>query len=87
MFQNVVLCITANLGVKFNPTLKFSEYAAMVANRANRMVGIIRSTFDFLEEGMLKTLFKTLVRPHLEYGNCIWSPFLQKDIMHIHGLK
>ena len=76
-----------DLGVKFDPTLKFSKHAAMVANKANRMVGIIRRTFDFLDEGMLKTLFKSLVRPHLEYGNCIWSPFLQKDIMLIERVQ
>ena len=26
------------------------------------------------------TLYKTLVRPHLEYANCVWSPFRQMDI-------
>ena len=76
-----------DLGVKFDPTLKFSKHAAMVANKANRMVGIIRRTFDFLDEGMLKTLFKSLVRPHLEYGNCFWSPFLQKDIVLIERVQ
>ena len=61
----------------------------MVANKANRMVGIIwsTSTFDFLDEGMLKILFKSLVKPHLEYGNCIWSPFLQEDITLIERVQ
>ena len=52
----------------------------MVANKANRMVGIIKRTFDFLDEDMLRTLYKALIRPHLEYANCIWSPMLHKDI-------
>ena len=28
----------------------------------------------------MKTLFTSLVRPHLEYGQAIWSPFLMKHI-------
>ena len=67
-----------HLGVKFYPTLCFTKHVAMVSSKANRMVGIIRKTFDFMDEKLvLKTLcilYKTLVRPHLEYANCIWNP-------------
>ncbi|XP_072043174.1 uncharacterized protein [Amphiura filiformis] len=66
------------LGVKFDPTLTFSKHVAMVVKKANSMVGIIR-TFDFIDEDMLRTLYKTMVRPHLEYANCIWSPLHHKD--------
>ena len=76
-----------DLGVKFDPTLTFSKHAAMVANKANRMVGIIRRTFDYLDEDMLKVLYKSLIRPHLEYANCIWSPMLHKDIQLIERVQ
>ena len=29
---------------------------------------------------MLEQLFKALIRPHLEYGNAIWSPLHKKDV-------
>jgi len=29
---------------------------------------------------LVKQLFTSLVRPHLEYGNVVWSPYYQKDI-------
>ena len=29
---------------------------------------------------MFLPLFKTLIRPHLEYATVVWSPFLKKDI-------
>ena len=32
-------------------------------------------------------LFKTLVRPVLEYGNVVWSPYLQKNIQLIENVQ
>ncbi|XP_072018255.1 uncharacterized protein [Amphiura filiformis] len=76
-----------DLGVKFDPSLTFSKHVDMVANRANRMVGIIRRTFDYINKDMLKILYKSLVRPHLEYANCIWSPVLHRDNVRIERVQ
>ena len=32
-----------------------------------------------MDEDMLKILYKSLIRPHVEYANCIWNPVLKKD--------
>ena len=40
----------------------------------NKMVGLIRRSFSYLTERMLVTLFKSLVRPILEYGHSVWQP-------------
>ena len=50
----------------------------MAVNKANRSVGIMRKTFDYMDENMFKLLFKSLVRPHLEYGAPVWSPHTNK---------
>ena len=76
-----------DLRVKFDPSLQFSKHVAMVSNKANKMVGIIRRTFDYMDEKMLTTLYKTLVRPHLEYANCIWHPPLHKDVQTIEKVQ
>ena len=41
--------------------------------KANRVLGIIRRSFDYLTEAMLVQLFKGLVRPILEYGHSVWN--------------
>ena len=39
--------------------------------KANATMGMIRSTFEYLDERSFCTLFKAIVRPHLEYAKQI----------------
>ena len=68
-----------DLGVLFDPSLKFSKHVGLIASRANRILGVIKRSFDYMDHEMFCILYKTLIRPHLEYANSIWSPLLQKD--------
>ena len=63
-----------DLGVTIDDRLKFKEHVALSTAKANRVVGVIRRTFDHLTEKMFVQLFKSLVRPLLEYGHSIWQP-------------
>jgi Skp family chaperone for outer membrane proteins len=68
-----------DLGVTFDNKLKFREHINNQVSKANRLVGMIRRSFTYLAPGTFSTLFKTIVRPHLEYGYSIWAPSLKKD--------
>ena len=46
---------------------------------ANRNLGIIYRTFTYLNPEMFLSLYKSIVRPHLEYASVIWSPLYKKD--------
>ena len=50
-----------DLGVTFDPTLKFSKHVGVIANKANRIVGLIKRTFDHMDEEIFRPLYKTLV--------------------------
>jgi hypothetical protein len=69
-----------DLGVIFDPSLKFSAHIAKCAAKANSMLGLINRTFSFIDKEMFLTLYKTLVRPHMEYASSVWYPWLKKDI-------
>ena len=43
------------------------------------MIGLIKRTFTYLNKDILLKLYKSLVRPHLEYGNIIWYPVLKRQ--------
>ena len=47
-------------------------------NKANALVGLIRRTFSFLDARLFKKLYVSFVRPHLEYAQVVWSPYLKK---------
>ena len=44
------------------------------------MIGLIRRTFHHLDAKSFRLLYTALVRPHLDYADCIWSPHLKTDI-------
>ena len=69
-----------DLGVTFQQDLKFSSHIAEKVNKANSTLSFIVRTFDYIEKDSFILLYKSLVRPHVEYGNTIWYPFLRKDI-------
>jgi hypothetical protein len=51
------------------------------------MIGIIKITFIYLNEETFTKLYKALVRPHLEYGNIIWFPYLKRQSIAIERVQ
>ena len=67
-----------DLGVIIDADLKFEEHISSKVNKANALVGLIRRTFSFLDATLFKKLYVSFVRPHLEYAQVVWSPYLKK---------
>lgn len=65
-----------DLGVTFDSLLKFNSHINNAIIKANKILGLIKRSFDFIDEDVIINLYKSLVRPHLEYGNLIWYPTL-----------
>jgi hypothetical protein len=76
-----------DLGVKIDNKLKFDEHIQSAAAKANQIVGLIRRSFTFIDVKTFPLLYRSLVRPHLEYGNVIWSPKYNKDIQLIENVQ
>ena len=77
--QQILKAQRKYLGVTFDPSLTFSQHCEMAANKANCKLGLIRSSFIYLDLDTLTALYKSLVRPHLEYCNIVWSPLYLND--------
>ena len=67
--------------------LSFDKHIAEKVNEATKIVNIIRRFFMYLDEEIFINLYKDLVRPHLEYADQIWAPWLQRQIDSIENMQ
>ena len=68
-----------DLGVTIDCKLNFRDHILQKVNLVNRNLGIIFRTFTYIDSVIFLNLYKSLVRPHLEYATQIWSPLYKKD--------
>ena len=68
-----------DLGVMFDEALSFDPHIQNSVNKANKMLGLIKRTFSYLDKNIFGKLYKSLVRPHLEYANAVWYPTLKRQ--------
>ena len=73
---------TEDLGITFNDHLSFEEHINKKVNKANSLAGMIRRSFAYLDKDTFRSLFVSIVRPHLEYGATVWNP-AQKHLIDI----
>ncbi|XP_069105716.1 uncharacterized protein [Argopecten irradians] len=76
-----------DLGVYMDHSLQFSVHAKQASTKAYRMIGLVFRTFCYMSPEIFLTLYKTLIRPHLEYATPVTSPILQKDKITIENVQ
>jgi hypothetical protein len=75
-----------DLGVIIDSELKFSTHVESQVNKANRILGLIRRSYEHLDCESMRLLYVALIRPHLEFANCAWNPRLEKDKKLVEGV-
>ena len=76
-----------DLGILIDSSLKFQNYINSQAKKANKMLGLIRRSFSFLDNDMFLCLHKSLVRPYLEYGTQVWSVIYRKEPVTLENVE
>jgi len=67
-----------DLGVIIDKTLKSSKQCAKAASAANAVLGMIKRTFLCKSKELILQLYKSLIRPKLEYCIQAWRPYFKK---------
>lgn len=62
------------LGIHITHNLSWNMHVDFVFNNANRMLGFLRRHFRSANLSVKLQLYKTLVRPKLEYACSVWDP-------------
>ena len=66
-------CFERFLGLKLTPDLKWNSYILSVAKEAGKMVGSFFRTRKYLTPAAILYLYKSQIRPRMEYCCHIWS--------------
>ena len=81
--HNTVLLKTSkekDLGLIISADWKVSEQCGIAARKGNQLLGMIKRNITYREKNLIIPLYKSIVRPHLEYYIQAWRPHLKKDI-------
>ena len=68
----------SDLGILFKKNLKFDEHINNTVNKVNRITGLIKRKFTYMDKDLFLTLYKSLVRSHLDYGNLVFYQTTKK---------
>lgn len=67
-----------DLGITFTGSLSFDKHIYNITSTANSRIGIVKNTFHRIKPVGFLHLYKSLIRPILEYCTNTWCPHLRK---------
>ena len=76
LFSNVPAkrcSIQKHLGIHLDEKLNFNRYVKEKITKANKVIGVIKKLSNILPRDALLTIYKSFVRPHLDYGDIIYD--------------
>ena len=79
--------VEKDLGVNVDSDLRFSKHVSIQVQKANRLLSLIRRGFPSLDSVSLPLLYKSIIRPHIEYGNVVWHPRYKGDEQQLENVQ
>ena len=68
-----------DLGIILSNNLKVADQCAAACAKANKMLGLINRNIENKNKFIMLQLYKSLVRPHIDYCTVAWSPYYVED--------
>ena len=76
-----------DLGVTVSADLSWTPHVNRIAERAGKVAAWVLSAFKTRDKATMMTLYKSLVRSHLEYCCPLWNCYKNKDIQQLEGIQ
>ena len=68
-----------DLGIYITSDFKSSTQSSKAATKGMNCLRVVRRSFKYINADSFQILYKTYIRPHLEYCVQAWCPWLEKD--------
>ena len=76
-----------DLGIHVDNKLRLRDHAEIAAAKANKTLGLIRKSYEYPDAVSLKSLYISLVRPHLEHGHTVWPLNYKTDLKLVESVQ
>jgi len=76
-----------DLGVYMSSNLKCRGQVNHAVRKANSVLGTLKRTFMSRNMTIWSKLYKTYIRPHLEFAISAWNPYLKGDIQRLERVQ
>ena len=79
--------VERDLGIMISKDLKWVNQTVKATNAAKAIIAQLRNSFTCFDAELVRLLYVSLIRPHLEYAVPVWNPYLRKDIEKIENVQ
>ena len=75
------------LGLTIKDDLDWGQHVSEISAKATKTFGFLRRNFAFAPRHTKEVVYKTFVRPKLEYAAHIWHPYHETQIGHLEKVQ
>ena len=79
--------VERDLGLMVSSDLKWVTQVDKATKSAKAIIAQIKNSFSYFDAELVRLLYVTLVRPHLEFAVPVWNPYLKKDIEKLEDIQ
>ena len=75
------------LGVTIQSDLKWDSHINSITTKANKTLGFLRRNINISFTTVKEQVYKSLVRPSLEYTCYVWNPYTEENIIQFEQVQ
>jgi hypothetical protein len=79
--------VERDLGLMVSSDLKWATQVEKATKAAKAMIAQIKNSFRYFDAELVRLLYVSLVRPHLEFAVPVWNPYMKKDIEKLENIQ
>jgi hypothetical protein len=79
--------VERDLGLMLSHDLKWVTQVDKATKAAKAIIAQIRNSFRYFDAELVRLLYVSLVRLHLEFVVPVWNPYLRKDIEKLENIQ